>query len=302
MPKVLITGGGGFIGKNVIPYLQSMNAELFFLGQKPYKEYDLPNARYIPCNLMDEVQVSKALGEIQGSHLVHLAWSVTPSSYNLPENLEWVQASMHLLETFHKNGGKRILMAGSCYEYEWGNSYCHEDKTSLGGATLYGRSKNILWQYAKDYCQTHGMELAWARLFFLYGPHEKEVRLIPHVITSLLKGQTATIRNGEVYRDYQNAKEAGNYLSKLVFHEFTGPINVCTGIPTKLAVLGKMAAEIIGYPELLKIESPTEVPDRVLFGDPEKLNQVLGKNSKENLKAGLEETIEWWKFHLKQNV
>jgi UDP-glucuronate decarboxylase len=293
--KIIVTGGTGFIGRNLLPFLEKLDADVFLLTRNDDFLSGHGNISTVNCDLHDQKAVRKILKSLKASHLMHLAWGMAPSSYNLPLNLDWLKSSMFLLDEFQKNQGKRAILVGSCLEYNLNYGSLHEETTPLSHSTLYGSAKNILRHYAFSLCHHHEIEIVWPRLFFLYGPHENRQRLIAQVILSLLRGEKISIRNGEIYRDYMYAKDCAEALSMLIFNEFTGVINISTGIPARLGDMGHIIAEIIGRPELLNIESPENGKDQVFYGYPEKLKENLSFTPSYDLKTGLRETIEWWK-------
>jgi UDP-glucuronate decarboxylase len=291
--KLLLTGASGFIGRNLIPFLEKSDTEIFILDKNAAAGC-VENIHFIACNLHDHDAVRKILRSLQATHLLHVAWGMYPGNYNHPDNFNWTQSSIFLLEEFVRNKGERVIMTGSCVEYDWSYGKCIENKTPIVHDTLYGASKNVLREYSTSFCNHHGIEFVWPRIFFLYGPHEPSQRLIAHVISSLLKGNTAIITNGDLYRDYVYVKECARVLADLVFHPITGTINIGTGIPVKIADIGKIAAEIIGRPELLQIQSPETLHNRVVFADVSNLTEKLSYAPSNDILTGLKETISWW--------
>ncbi len=293
--KVIVTGGTGFVGKNLLPYLATSDAYFYLLDicDSIHLQYD--NISVVKCDLLDHEDVRKNLKSIKASHLLHLAWGMSPGNYNMESNFEWLRSSMSLLEAFKHNNGKRAIIAGSSLEYNWDFGFCREDTTPISHETLYSSTKNILRQYAFTFCKQYNIELAWPRLFFIYGPHEHPERLIPHVIGSLIKEEKATINNGNIYRDYMYVKDTAAVLSKLLFSKFTGILNVSTGIPTQLGDFGKLAAEITGRPDLLEIKYPEPEKWQVVCANIKKLKNEINFEPSYTLETGLKETINWWK-------
>ena len=113
--------------------------------------------------------------EVAPEVLVHLAWYVEPGRYwTAPENIRWLEASLALLRAFAGAGGRRAVVAGTSAEYDWHavGGRCHEQRTPLRPATLYGAAKHALHTAAAPYAEQAGFELAWGRIFFVYGPGE----------------------------------------------------------------------------------------------------------------------------------
>lgn len=108
MKKVIITGGTGFIGKNLLPFLRNHNAEFFLLARKNLELADFPNVHYIKCDIQKQEDVTKIMRKIRPSHLIHKACSVSPSYHGLPENFELVKSSIHLLEQFQCKRGEKV--------------------------------------------------------------------------------------------------------------------------------------------------------------------------------------------------
>ena len=121
--------------------------------------------------------------------LLHFAWYAKPKKYwTSTQNLRWVQSSIELIDLFVKCGGKRIVMAGSCAEYDWDYGVSSEGLTPCRPSTLYGICKHSLQEILTMYSKQAGISSAWGRIFFLYGPYEHPSRLVSHVISHVSFG------------------------------------------------------------------------------------------------------------------
>src|SRR5436190_5168313 len=145
--------------------------------------------------------------------MLQLDWYAVPGRYwTSTENIRWVHASLELLQLFREHGGERVVMAGTCAEYSWAGGYCSESATELAPASLYGTCKHALRLIVEAYAEQTNLSVAWARLFFLYGPFEDSTRLVASVIRSLLKGQPALCSSGNQQRDFLYVEDAAKAL------------------------------------------------------------------------------------------
>src|SRR5207247_2475843 len=141
LKRVLVTGGTGFIGRNVLAPLLERGFELHATYLRdPIQVEDVSWHR---CDLLDAAAVRTLLHAVKPSHLLHFAWYTEHGKYwSSPANLDWTAATLGLLRSFRDCGGSRIVAAGTCAEYEWGTERCSEIETPLKPRTLYGTSKN----------------------------------------------------------------------------------------------------------------------------------------------------------------
>lgn len=289
--RILITGASGFIGKNTVPFLRDKDLEIF--GTYYQSDHDDRNVNWVKCNLLDRSEVHRLVHDVSPHILLHLAWNTEPSNYNGMINFDWLKASISLLEAFQKAGGERVVMVGSGIEYDWSYGVCTEHKTPLGSSTVYGSCKNLLFEYSTLFCKQYDISMAWPRIFFTYGPYENPKRLVPYVITRLMKNEVAEIRSGNLYRDYIYVKDIGKILSKLIDIDFEGPINVGTGKPAKLGDMVDQIGQVLDRKNLLKFNPDTEEHPKVVVANTEILNSNLF-NSFCSFEKGLEETLKFW--------
>jgi nucleoside-diphosphate-sugar epimerase len=213
------------------------------------------------------------------------------------ENVRWVQASINLLQEFAKHGGQRVVMAGSCAEYDWRYGYCSEAITPLAPATLYGACKHALQLVLLSFSKQKGLSAAWARIFFLFGPYEHPDRLVPYVIRSLLRGEQARCSHGRQIRDFLYVKDVANAFVTLLESEVSGPVNIASGHPVALRELIYRIAAKLNREDLVQlgvVPTPLDEPP-LLVADIQRLRDEVGWAPKYDLNTGLQETIDWWR-------
>lgn len=301
MKKVLVTGAAGFIGRHCIPKLKDKGYEVCAVtSRNPDK---IPtDITWYKADLLDHAQVSDLLSNVRPSHILHLAWCTEPKSYwNSMENLDWLQASMGLLRDFKAFGGRRIVMAGTCAEYDWNYGYLSEFTTPDSPTSIYGACKHSLRTILEAVAKRDGFSAAWGRVFFLYGPNEHPDRLVSSVIRSLLEGNQALCSEGIQTRDYLYVKDVADAFVALLESEVEGPVNIASGQAVAVKEIINKIVEKIGREGLAKFGALSDQPNNPpqIEGDVRRLKTEVGWKPKFDLDKGLEETIASWKNSLK---
>jgi nucleoside-diphosphate-sugar epimerase len=141
------------------------------------------------------------------------------------------------------------------------------------------------------------MGMAWARLFYLYGPFEHSRRLVPAAIKALCDDREFPATSGTQIRDYLHVTDAAAGLGALSSHRSSGIFNVCSGQPVTVAQVVATIGELLDRRQLLRLG---ELPER--SGDPAyvcgqnlKLRDETDWRPRFGLRDGLLNTIEWWR-------
>jgi nucleoside-diphosphate-sugar epimerase len=250
------------------------------------------------AHLLESNQIAKLMAKVQPTHLLHFAWYGVPGKYwTSIENLHWVQASLNLLQAFVAYGGQRVVMAGTCAEYDWKYGYCSEHITPLLPTTLYGTCKHSLQTILESFSKQTGLSSAWGRIFFVYGSYEHQDRLVAFVIRSLLQGKPAPCSEGNQIRDFLQVKDVASAFVTLLQSNVQGAVNIGSGKPVSLKELINKIGEKTGHADLIrfgeKSTSANEPP--LLVANTHKLNKAINWTAHYKFDDGLEQTLQWWK-------
>lgn len=300
MKRVLVTGASGFVGRYCLPMLLERGFEVHAVSSRPSVATGTNGSTEGLCwhvaDLFDAAAVNSVLQSVQPSHLLHMAWITEPRRYShAPENLDWLAASIQLVRAFHAFGGRRVVMTGSCAEYDWTHGWCSEGVTPLQPSTLYGQCKHALQSTLAAYSKQFGFSWGWGRLFFLYGPHGHPARIPGVVIESLLRGEPALCSHGGQIRDFVHIADAAKALALLVDSDVQGPVNVASGEPITIREIVLKIADHVGRRDLVRfgaIQTPPNDPPLVV-ADVRRLRQELACLPDYSLASGLAATLEW---------
>src|SRR5260370_32135141 len=177
--RILVTGATGFIGGHAVEVLRQRRVEVLGIGH----EVDLLSAPN---------HVARVLRQFRPTDLLHLAWYAAPGDcWTSIENYRWAAATIELARCFAESGGRRIVGAGSCIEYDDGAGLRRESETPLRPKWPYGVCKDAARRLLESFAGGSGLSFAWGRVFYVYGPRERPDRLVTSVVQALLAGAPA---------------------------------------------------------------------------------------------------------------
>lgn len=302
LKRVLVTGATGFIGSHCLEPLLRRGYEVHAVSTKVGVKAESPIIWH-QADLLGDASYEPLLNAVKPTHLLHLAWYVVPGKLIASElNFDWVHSSMELLRQFHRLGGRRVVMSGSSYEYDWNYGYCHESRTPVVPNTIYGACKHALGVMMREYCRVNGLSQAWPRVFFLYGPNEHPDRLVSSVIRSVLQGQEARCSHGRQIRDYLHVQDVAEAMVSVLDSGVEGPVNIGSGTAVTLREMILTIGRVLGREDLLKLGAiPSRANDAPLVvADVERLFNEVKWQPRFSMEEGLQHTIAWWRQTLAQ--
>ena len=292
---VLLTGGNGFIGRHCIPKLLDRGYDVCAVSSQARRASDVD---WRQVDLLDAGAMRAVIASVRPTHLLHMAWVTTPGAYwTSNENLQWLAASLQLLEEFRHAGGARVVAAGTCAEYDWSSGVCSEATTPLRPATLYGTCKHALQEVLQAFGRQNGLSSAWGRVFFTYGPHEHPARLVPSVVGRLLTGTPVPCTDGRQRRDFLFVEDVADAFVCLLASKVSGAVNIASGIPVTVHDLVRGIASRLDGEALLRFGARPAAPGDpdTLSADVTRLRDELGWTPQYSLGRGLDVTIDWWR-------
>lgn len=302
--RVLLTGASGFVGSQVARVFldqgHSVRATVRKGGPSEAIADVAGRIEWVTLDLFEATseQLESLARDIDVC--VHLAWFAVPGQYLASsENLRCVAGSLRLLEALASQGCRRAVFVGSCFEYDFDAGTLAES-SAVRPQSLYAAAKLATGSMGEQLARLRGIEFAWARLFYLYGPHEDGRRLVPSVIGSLLRGESVDVTRGAQVRDFLHVYDVGAALAGIASSDLTGVVNVGSGRPVTVREVVATIESIVGREGLVRYgarpDNPTDPP--FVCADNRKLVQGTGWSPRFDLESGLRQTIEWSKTHV----
>ena len=257
---VLVTGGAGFIGSNLVDALLAKGYAVRILddlstGKRSNLPLDNPKVELIVGDVADAALVHKAMNGC--SALVHLA-AVASVQASVDDPVRTHQSNfigtLNVCEAMRQTGVKRVVFASSAAVYgNNGEGESIAEDTPKAPLTPYASDKLASEYYLNFYRRQHGLEPVIFRLFNIFGPRQDPSSPYSGVISIFseraVKGLPITIfGDGEQTRDFLYVGDLVNILMQAI--EATdveeGAVNVGLNKATTLNQMLKALGEVVG--------------------------------------------------------
>jgi UDP-glucuronate decarboxylase len=306
-PRVLVTGGAGFLGSHLCERLLQTGADVlcvdnFFTGSKSNIAHLLDEPRF---ELMRHDITFPLYVEVD--QIYNLACPASPVHYQF-DPVQTTKTSVHgaiNMLGLARRTGARILQASTSEVY--GDPEIHPQPETywgrvnpIGPRACYDEGKRCAETLFFDYQRQHQLEIKVARIFNTYGPrmHPDDGRVVSNFIVRALQGEPlAVYGDGNQTRSFCYVDDLVKALIAFMRSEpgFTGPVNL--GNPTEFTImdLAQQVISLTGSTSKIAYEAlPTDDPKQ-RQPDISLVQKVLDWQPEITLAAGLPRTIEYFK-------
>lgn len=304
-PKVLVTGGAGFIGSHLVEKLRKERFNVVVVdnlseGEMKNLEKVQEAIKFYKLDLREEEFLSLIEEEIF-DFIFHLAGTsyVLPSIVNPWFDFEnTLIPSMRILESLRKNKLKtKLLLASSAAVYGNPMRIPINEEEPTSPISPYGVTRLAIEKYASIFNELYGVKVVLLRIFSTYGPRQKK-QIVYDFMRNLEKNpeEIEILGDGTQVRDFIYVKDNVDAMLKVALRgEFNGKLyNIASGTGVTTVELAKEIASLMGVNPNFKFTGS------IRPGDPEKwvadIHQLkqLGYTPHYSLRDGLRETIEWY--------
>tara|TARA_R100000005_G_C5002017_1_gene209446 strand:- start:1881 stop:2783 length:903 start_codon:yes stop_codon:yes gene_type:complete len=281
--KVLVTGGAGFIGSNLVDRLIDKGCDVTIIDNMStgHKKNINKKAKFVLCDMFSDIKLLEE--SMKGIEVVfHLAAlaRVQPSIENpLPFNDANITGTLNVLFAAHKAGVRRVVYSASSSAYGNAERMPQLETDPTNPLSPYGLQKFVGEQYCKMFSEVYGLDTCSLRYFNVYGERmnfEGAYKTVVAVFTEQsLNGEKLNIVNdGEQRRDFTYVGDVcqANILAGLHPDRLEGNVfNIGNGDNFSVNELAKMFERPVKYGE--KRIEPFET-----LADNTKAKNVLGWN------------------------
>jgi GDP-L-fucose synthase len=298
--RVVVTGGAGFLGSEVVRQLQHRGCEQIIVPRQ--REYDLTR----------EESIQRLLGRVEPDVVIHLAAVVGGIGANRQHPGEFFYKNLimgvQLMEASRRLAVPKFVAVGTICAYPKFTPVPFKEEDLWSGYpeetnAPYGLAKKMMLVQSQAYRQEYGFNSIFLLPVNLYGPRDNFDLQSSHVIPALIRKCLEALQcgseeievwgTGEVTREFLYVADAaeGLLLATELYNK-SEPVNLGVGQEIRIRDLVHLIAELTGFKGRIRFNPsyPDGQPRRCL--DPSRAEREFGFKAKTSLKEGLQATID----------
>lgn len=287
--KILVTGGGGFIGSHLVGRLRQENYQVVIFDKKTGQDVN------------DFKQLKQVFSDNKFDVVVHLAAEAgVRRSFTEPELYERtnVLGTINLLECLRQASKTNLIFTSSSSVY--GNSVripFREDDPVLEPLSVYAATKRAAELACQVYAQHYGIKTTILRLFTVYGPNNRRDMVAFTFTKDIISGKPIKLFGKETSRDFTYVGDIVEGIVRTINRPMAYEIiNLGNSAPVTVQQLIKEIEAITGKRAKVGLGRLPAADPQKTWADITKAKKLLGWQPKINLKQGVANLVNWFKL------
>jgi GDP-L-fucose synthase len=299
--RVLVTGGGGFVGSHLVERLTEAGDDVFVARRR---DYDLTR--------WDDSE--RLFADARPERVFHLAAEVGGIGANRANPGRYWYANLmmgaHVLELSRLSEVDKVVVAGTVCAYPKHTPVpFSEDDLWIGYPeetnAPYGVAKKTVLVGAQAYREQYGLNAVFLLPANLYGPRDNFDLETSHVIPALIRKMVEAPAEVVLWGDGSPSREflyvddcVDGLLLAADRYDRPEPVNLGTGVETTIRELAETIADVTGFTGEIVWDTsmPNGQPRRSL--DTSRAAELFGFRARTSLREGLTETVAWYRNHV----
>jgi UDP-glucose 4-epimerase len=294
--RAFVTGASGFIGSRLLERLLEEGARVEALSRTERTSADV---HWRTGDVCDAEQVAAVVREAKPDAVFHLASHVS-GSRALDAVLPTLQANLlstvNVLLAASEVGCRRVVLAGSLEEPD-------DHSGEPVPVSPYAAAKFASGAYGRMFSTLYGVPVVTLRIFMVYGPGQwDETKLVPYVITSLLRNDAPKLSSGSRPVDWVYVDDVVDALVRSASSDRAvgATVDVGSGLLTPIRSVVESIARLIPSAAPPQFGALPDRPhERVRVADVERTGSLLGWAPSTSLERGLQATVDWYATRVK---
>jgi nucleoside-diphosphate-sugar epimerase len=308
--KIFVAGSTGFLGSNIIRYFLRTGHEIYSLIRNNSNNWRIDDVidqlNVIRIDSLSSLKFCNTMEQIDPDVVVNAMGADQKATAN-NASLNWHSNFLSLVDLVNSMRFLKdsvLIHAGSSFEYGNATRICNpiSEDTKCEPVSEYALSKVFATDYLRYFSLKHPLKIFIFRIFNLYGPYEAKDRLIPEICIRSIMGETITLKNPMVSRDFIHVGDVAGAFQTAIFendiHQNFNIFNLGTGVSTSVADLASYVNGINGNRSEIVASPGDQRPENMIPGpiaDMNRTEDLLKWKAKYDLKRGLYDVNQWFK-------
>jgi UDP-glucose 4-epimerase len=323
MPRVLVTGGAGYIGSHAVRALVDAGHRVAVLDDlsEGHEAAVPPGVPIVTCDMHDTDRVAQALAEHQAEAVMHFAaWLDVGASVANPVGYYHnnVTGTLAVMEAMRRTGVGQFIFSSTCATYGEPTRVPMDESLDTRPINAYGETKLAVERALPHIERAHGIRFIALRYFNAAGAHpdgtigedhDPEIHLIPRALQAATGGPPLKVfgedyptPDGTCLRDYIHVCDLADAhvlaLEALKHGAVSAVYNVGTGTPHSVRAVIDTVSRVVGAPVRWEPAPRRPGDPAALYAASDRLQQALGWRPRHpHLEAIVEHAWRWHATH-----
>jgi UDP-glucose 4-epimerase len=290
---VLVVGATGFIGSHLVRALANLDAQVIAASRSADPtQPSLPNVTWRRCDAVDQQDIASLFREFKPAVTYHLTSETrAQGGRDLSLIVDSIRndlvATTNVLSEAARSGFGRVVVTGSLEEPDG-------SARDAVPSSPYAAAKWASSAYARMISALHDLPVTVLRLMMVYGPGQKEHKVIPYTIRTLLAGDQASLASGQRLLDWVYVDDVIDAFLRagVTAQTFPQSIDIGSGQAVRLRDLLTLVGDLVGRPDLLAFGNrPDPALEREAAANVTDALMKLGWRAQTSMRDGLLRTI-----------
>jgi len=285
--RILLLGGGGFIGAHLAALLARSGADVSVLSRSASLRLSEPGVRHLRADL----SAPPSWPTLDADVVVHLATQGTSLRDALAVDAE-VALARHAIEVARRASAAHFVFFGSADEYGAAAAPQREDRERLP-LNWYGKAKARCSDLILESAASSGFAATVLRPFSVYGTGQPARMFIGGAVHAAVSRTPFRMSLGTQIRDFVHVDDVAAAVAEAIARRAAGVFNVGTGVGTALIDAVERLRAIAPDLEIVRGDSVAPSDPPALVADTSRARALLGWEARTSLDAGLRKMLTW---------
>ncbi len=297
--NVIVTGGNGFLGSNVVRRFLKDNHSILVFSKNCNNITDvLDRVQYIKSDNDDLILHKESIRAFKPHIVIHCGWFGGNSHADINDPGQFyhnLPSSIKLIEIINELESKPMFVGFGSFAENGKINYPISEEDLENPTNLYGLSKLTFKNYSKMLCEAYGIAWIWIKPCYIYGPNDVKTRLIPRLVSKFIKNEEVILDECKSTVDYLYIDDFANYVYQLITTNRLGVYHLCSGNQYKIREIIELIKKLTNSNSKLVFDENKNRDSTFDYvcGNNKKLKNALDIKNNVDLVEGLTKTINY---------